>query len=135
APPRRLTHQGEPLAMDLQMIVPVAIDWTGNGHLDLVVGDEDGRVALVENTGRLADGLPEFLPPRYFQQEAADVKCGALATPVGFDWDGDGDIDILCGNTAGYIVYFENLSGPGVEHPRWAAPRLLEADGEVIRIQ
>ena len=65
-----------------------------------------------------------FSPPRYFQQEADDVKCGALATPVGFDWDGDGDIDIVSGNTAGYIVFFENLSGPGVEKPKWAAPKL-----------
>lgn len=132
---RRLTSDGRPLAMDLQMIVPVAIDWTGDGHFDLIVGDEDGRVALVENTGKLVDGLPQFLPPQYFQQEAAYVKCGALATPVGFDWDGDGDMDLLCGNTAGYVAFFENLSGPGVEQPRWAPPRNLEADGEVIRIQ
>jgi hypothetical protein len=132
---RRLMHEGQPLTMDLQMIVPVALDWDADGDQDLVVGDEDGRVALVENTGRLADRLPQFLPPRYFQQEAADVKFGALATPVGFDWDGDGDEDLLCGNTAGYIGFFENLSGPGVEQPRWAAARLLEAGGRVIRIQ
>jgi hypothetical protein len=63
------------------------------------------------------------------------VKCGALATPVGFDWDGDGDTDIVSGNTAGYIQFFENLSGPRQEKPRWAAPRSLEAEGTVIRIQ
>ena len=62
------------------------------------------------------------------------MKFGALATPCGFDWDGDGDTDIVSGNTAGYIAFFENLSGPGVEKPRWAAPKYLEADGKVIRI-
>ena len=132
---RRLMYQGRPLAMDLQMIVPVAFDWDRDGDLDLIVGDEDGRVALVENTGKLVDGLPQFLPPRYFQQEAAEVKFGALATPVSVDWDGDGDADILCGNTAGYIAFIENLSGPGVVNPKWSAPKLLEADGRVIRIQ
>ena len=55
-----------------------------------------------------------FLAPHYFQQQAELLKCGALATPVGFDWDGDGDTDIVSGNTAGYIEWFENLSGPGV---------------------
>jgi hypothetical protein len=131
----RLTHAGQPLAMDLQMIVPVAIDWDGDGDQDLIVGDEDGRVAIVEHTGKLVEGVPQFLPPRYFQQQAEDVKCGALATPVGVDWDGDGDQDIVCGNTAGYIFFFENLSGPKVERPKWAAPQRLEAAGKTIRLQ
>ena len=47
-----------------------------------------------------------------FNQEADEVKFGALSTPVGFDWDGDGDEDIICGNTAGHIAFIENLSGP-----------------------
>lgn len=137
APGVRLkTADGRPLAMDLQMITPTAIDWDKDGDIDLIVGDEDGRVAFVENTGKHhADRSPIFLPPRYFRQEADDVKFGALATPCGFDWDGDGDIDIISGNTAGHIALIENLSRAGVEKPRWAAPRLLEADGKVIRIQ
>ncbi len=136
APGKRLkTAAGQPLVMDLEMITPTAIDWNKDGHLDLIAGDEDGRVAFVEHAGRLAaDRTPQFLAPRYFQQEADDVKFGALATPCGFDWDADGDTDIISGNTAGYIALFENLSGPGVEKPKWAAPKYLEADGKVIRI-
>lgn len=58
------------LTMDLEMITPVAIDWNKDGHLDLVVGDEDGRVALVENTGELtADRRPQFLAPVYFSRK------------------------------------------------------------------
>jgi hypothetical protein len=132
----RLTSNGRPLKMDLQMILPVAIDWDRDGDTDLVVGDEDGRVALVEHTGEVQVGVPQFAPPYYFQQEADLVKCGALATPDGIDWDGDGDEDILSGNTAGYIEWFENLgTAPGRQLPRWAAPRKLRADGHVIRIQ
>jgi hypothetical protein len=132
---RLTTPGGERLAMELQMIVPIAFDWDRDGDFDLIVGDEDGRVALVENTGKLAeDRTPQFLPPRYFQQEADDLKCGALATPFGFDWDGDGDFDIVSGNTAGYIEFFENLSGPTIEQPQWAAPRKVEVDGKPFRI-
>ena len=136
-PGKRLkTADGKPLAMDLEMITPTAIDWNRDGPIDLIVGDEDGRVAFVQNTGKLAaDRMPLFLPPRYFRQEAEDVKFGALATPCGFDWDGDGDTDIVSGNTAGYIAVIENLSGPGVEKPKWAAPKYLEAGGKTIRIQ
>ncbi len=132
---RKLMHDGKPLVMDLEMIVPAAIDWDGDGDMDLIVGDEDGRVALVEHAGKITDGTPVFLPPRYFQQQADRVKCGALATPVGVDWDDDGDEDIISGNTAGYIQFYENL-GPGDGGlPKWAAPRRLEADGKTIRIE
>ena len=131
---RRLQHAGKELAMHVQMITPTAIDWDGDGDQDLIVGDEDGRVALVEHTGMIdSTGTPAFLPPRYFQQEAGDLKFGALSTPVGVDWDGDGDHDIIAGNTAGNIAFFENLDG--AFPPKWAAPILLEAHGEVIHIQ
>ncbi|MCG3146254.1 MAG: hypothetical protein HONDAALG_04141 [Gammaproteobacteria bacterium] len=126
---------GAPLTMELQMIVPVAFDWDKDGDFDLITGDEDGRVAIVENTGKWhKDGTPIFARPVYFKQEADTLKCGALATPVGVDWDGDGDTDILSGNTAGYIEFFENLRGPRVAVPKWAAPRRLEVNGEPFRI-
>ena len=131
-----LQHEGEPLRMELEMIVPSAIDWDKDGDVDLIVGDEDGRVAFVENTGKFADALPQFLPPKYFQQEADRVKCGALATPVAPDWDGDGDQDIIAGNTAGYVQFYENLGQLGADgRPKWNAPQKLQADGKTIRIQ
>ncbi|OYW12449.1 MAG: hypothetical protein B7Z55_18270 [Planctomycetales bacterium 12-60-4] len=98
----------------------------------MIVGDEDGRVAWIEHTGALRDGVPVFAVPRYFQQQAQDVKFGALVTPVGVDWDGDGDEDLVCGNTAGQIGFVENLGGGN--QPRWAAPHLLKADGRTIRV-
>lgn len=123
------------LKMDLEMIVPSAIDWDQDGDIDLVCGDEDGRVALIENTGEFEDGVPVFRSPSYFKQMADNVKCGALATPYCVDWDGDGDEDILCGNTAGYVAFYENLGIPdGSEMPRWAAPVNLKGGDEVIRI-
>lgn len=141
APGVKLT-QGDgqtPLKMDLQMITPVALDWDGDGQLDLICGDEDGRVALMKQVPRMpieralrrragdvsppvTPHTPDFRPPVYFQQQAADVKFGALVTPFSVDWDHDGDEDLICGNTAGYIGFIENLGG---NPPQWAAPRCL----------
>lgn len=132
---RLMSTAGTPLAMDLEMIVPVAFDWDRDGDADLIVGDEDGRVALMENvTPRPSDGPPQFHPPVYFQQQAETLKCGALATPAGCDWDGDGDFDIVSGNTAGYIEIFENLSGSRVSEPAWAAPQKLQVAGTNFRV-
>jgi hypothetical protein len=126
---------GTRLRMDLEMVVPVAFDWNRDGHMDLVVGDEDGRVAYVRHTGRLdATRTPIFELPRYFRQRADTLKSGALATPATVDWDGDGDLDILSGNTAGYVEFFENRSGKGVASPTWAAPRRLEVEGAPFRV-
>lgn len=133
----RLTaSSGQKLAMELQMIVPVAFDWDLDGDMDLITGDEDGRVALIENvTPAPHRGAPIFHPPVYFQQQADTLKCGALATPVGFDWDADGDTDIISGNTAGYIEIFRNQSGPGAASPVWSPPERLRIDSGIFRIQ
>ncbi|WP_443217402.1 FG-GAP repeat domain-containing protein [Rhodopirellula sp. P2] len=121
---------GERLTMHLQMITPTAIDWDRDGDADLIVGDEDGRVAFLENTGELRDGQPVFENPVYFRQKADTLKFGALATPYVSDWDQDGDDDIICGNTAGNIGWFENLGEGEGGLPKWAEPVLLNVRGE-----
>lgn len=128
-----LMISNKPITMDLEMIVPVAVDWDKDGDIDLVVGQEDGRVAFVENTGELVNNIPQFKLPEFFKQQADEVKFGALVTPYSIDWDNDGDDDLICGNTAGYIGFIENLDG--VNPPKWAEPVYLKADNEVIRIQ
>jgi len=126
---------GARLTVDLEMLKPMAFDWNRDGRLDLICGDEDGRVAFFRNSGRLVEGKPIFDRPVYFRQEADEVNFGALSTPWTADWDGDGDLDIICGNSAGYLAFIENLSGKGVARPRWGEPRVLKADGRIIRIQ
>jgi len=129
APGRKLMIGGVPLTMELCMITPVAVDFNGDKVLDLVVGDEDGRVAFIEGTGALMDGVPQFLPPRYFRQQADRLKFGALSAPVSVDWDSDGLEDLIVGDTAGHIGFFKNLGGDPV---RWAAPVYLAAGDKLL---
>ena len=131
-------RSGHRVHMHVQMVTPTAFDWDDDGHVDLIVGDEDGRVAWIRNSGEHTARHPIFERPKFFQQQADELKFGALATPYAADWDGDGDQDILCGNTAGNIAWFENRGpapmddvgddearGEAVPVIRWSEPKLL----------
>jgi hypothetical protein len=76
--------------------------------------------------------MPQFLPPRFFRQIADEVKFGVLSAPSACDLDGDGNEDLVVGNSAGYIGFIKNLGGTP---PRWAAPVYLAAGGKTIHIQ
>jgi len=132
APGIKLKNKHGIIRMDLEMMVVTSIDWDTDGDVDLIVGQEDGRIAFVENSGRKVNNMPVFKLPRFFKQEADDLIFGALVTPWSVDWDNDGDEDLICGNTAGYIGFIENLDG-GLP-PKWAEPVYLEAEGKPIRI-
>ena len=119
---------GARLHGELCIITPAAVDWDGDGLMDMVSGEEDGRVAFYRNTGRVVDRMPVFDPPVFLRQQADLVNFGILCTPAGVDWDGDGDYDLICGNSTGYICFFENLSGPGVAEPKWAEAKLLSCE-------
>lgn len=127
-----LRYAGQPIQFECRASIRIrAVDLDQDGYVDLVAGDEEGKVSYLKNTGKVMNGIPEFLPPRFLQQEAKYVDLGALVAPRIFDWNGDGLDDILAGNGIGNIVYVQNLGG---EVPMWAAPELLQADGTAIRI-
>jgi len=125
-PRRARDTKGAELEGDLCMMTLQGDDYDGDGKTDLLAAEEDGRISVFRNTGTLtADRTPVFEPQRFCRQEADELKFGCLSTPFAVDWDGDGDQDLICGNSAGYIAFIENLSGEGVEHPKWAEPKLL----------
>lgn len=128
----RLSNKNGEIRLHLQMIVPVVSDFNGDGLPDLIVGDEDGRVAWLKNTGKIKNGVPQFEDPYYFRQKADLVKFGALATPYSVDWDNDGKDDIVSGNSAGEIAVIRNLSGG--PDPVWAEPELIKVKGKPFRI-
>ena len=127
-----LTHNELPVQMESRSTIhQTAIDWNKDGHIDIIAGEESGRISFLKNTGEIVNGVPQFLPPRFLQQEAKYVDFGALVAPRVFDWDGDGLDDIISGNEMGHIGFIKNLGG---KTPTWDGPKLLEVDGIPIRI-
>jgi len=136
---------------------PVFFDYNGDGLMDLLVGNYgysdscvfspvDGlkcfytsKIALLLNIGspenpsfRLADRNIAHLDTLQMQSLIPSVA----------DIDGDGDADLICGNSIGKLIYCENIALPGqpaefkLTDPPWqginvdgfAAPQLFDVD-------
>jgi hypothetical protein len=90
---------------------PFAVDWDGDGDLDLVVGNFDGQFFLFagEGKGRFA---PKSEPLRAGGEPLRLLR-DHHGDPFVVDWDGDGDLDILSGSASGSIYLAENVAGKG----------------------
>jgi FG-GAP-like repeat len=109
---------GEPLIIPLngrQMTEnictrPFAVDWDGDGHLDLVVGNFAGTFHLFKGQGK-----GKFSPvPEEIKAGGQPLKIeGYHSDPFVVDWDGDGDLDLLSGSSEGGVQWAESRAGPG----------------------
>ena len=107
---------------------PSLADMDGDGDLDILMGNEDGRPTWFEH---LAGGT--LSEERFLLQRDAVIDVGCLSVPVACDWDSDGDFDLLIGNSTGFVEYFENTSGRA-DGFSYALGKRLEANGTELRV-
>ncbi len=89
--------------------VPRFFDWDGDGARDLVGSSATG-VYWCRNVG--GDGVPNLQAPVTLRAPLAGSGLVAINTGTRMrldlvDWNNDGSIDLLLGNTDGTITYFE----------------------------
>jgi hypothetical protein len=133
APGRTVAARGRgKLSLAHCIHIPAAVDWDGDGHVDLVVGAEDGRVWYVRNTGRSEDDVPIFEPPVPLYCAKASPQLGALPVPAIADWSGRGREDLITGNSAGELLYAPIRGRP--EAPALGRIQPLEVGAGVLHV-
>ncbi len=82
---------------------PTFVDIDGDGDMDVVTGQSYGLFYTYENNAGV------FEVPTTDPLDGIDV--GYLSTPAFVDIDGDGDMDLVSGNTDGYLHTYINTAG------------------------
>jgi hypothetical protein len=85
--------------------VPTFGDLDSDGDFDLLVGNEEGKMAFYQNEG---DSEAFSFDPITDSYDSIDV--GERSTPVLCDFDSDGDLDLLLGESKGGLHYYKNLT-------------------------
>ena len=101
---------------------------------DILVAGE-GTLNYYQFTGNFTPaGAPIYKKPTKALQTYADLLCGALTTPTVIDWDGDGLLDILGGNSEGLIVFHKN-TGSNKNPAFTQSGYVYLADGRLLHVE
>jgi hypothetical protein len=108
---------------------PTVVDWDNDGMKDLAVGALDGKVYLFINEG--SDTTPDFWVEALAQEDGSDlVVPTARSSPVLLDLDGDGNKDLLIGNSEGQLLLYSNVGSDA--DPSFSGSVFIESDGAPI---
>ncbi len=94
----------------------------------------EGSFAYYPNTKKKDQhGNLIFDEPLAVKQESPVLYGGSLVVPSLADWDGDGLIDMISGNSVGKILFFKNAGTN--QKPAYQDPIALKAGGAEIHVQ
>jgi len=93
-------------AFNVDDAIPFLHDWTGDGILDLFVGENNG--AILYYRGVAADSFA------FVQKDFANIDVGFDAAPAFVDINGDRRLDLFVGEGDGGVNFFQGSGGSAV---------------------
>lgn len=85
-------------------LAPRAVDWDGDGVLDLISGSMGRRLYLF--CGTLVDGELRFRRPEKFRRAGEQLDLPDRLFPGVHDWNDDGHPDLIFSNDAGHVLVY-----------------------------
>lgn len=93
----------------------------------------EGGIYFYKDLNRQQNDNPVFDSPNHVFQENTYLTAGSLPVQNIVDWDGDGVLDIISGNSIGFIYFYKNR-GDNIR-PKFSDPELLKAETDIIQVQ
>ncbi len=129
---------------DAYHFAPAFGDLDGDGDDDVILGQWGDAAAYYRNDRDSGDGTSGAMPRwTLVDSAAATLTRGRNTTPALGDLDGDGDLDLLLGESSGALNYYRNAGGPrapafelvsdefqDIDAGRRSIPFLLDWDGD-----
>ncbi len=95
--------------------IPALADLDNDGDYDLTIGEQSGRLACFWNIG--TPQAPSFNIHEADTSIYSNIDVGSNSAPAFIDIDDDGDLDLIIGESKGFVYLYENTGSANL--PIW----------------
>lgn len=106
-------------------------DLDNDGDEDLIIGDYNGDLHYFIDTSAAGNEAQFKLEAASFER----ISSFTVASPLLYDIDQDGLLDLIVGQTAGRLEYYENLGSPQVPQFTLKVKSIKWLNGDTIRYE